>query len=155
MIYSSNKTCKVPIIIDTDASCSVTPIIDNFMSPPTKPDATKMEGLNGQTTQVLSEGIIKWEIEDVNGIQDQIETTAYVVHKANVQLPSPQVYITEQAKKQNTHCQLTLNSADISMILRNGTVLKFPLQKGNNLPIMLTQQAIHPNQNSFTSTTHS
>ena len=66
-IYHSRVPQELPIVIDTGASCSVTPKIDNFIRKPTRPDTDKMEGLNGQCTKVVGAGKAKWDIEDVNG----------------------------------------------------------------------------------------
>lgn len=141
-IYVSTTPKELPIVIDTGASCSVTPNLNDYITTPTKPDVSHMEGLNGNTTEVLGSGPIRWDIEDAHGIRDTLETNAYFMPKANIRLFSPQVYILEQHRKQNTHCNLNLDANGISLTLANGTILKFPIQQGSNLPIMLTHQAL-------------
>jgi len=143
-IYMSSKKREHPIVIDTGASCSVTPNIHDFITTPTSPDEISMEGLNGEKTAVVGEGTIQWDIEDIHGTRDHIETFAYYMPKANVRLFSPQVYVTEQADQQNPHCELRLNSKGTTLTLANGTELQFPFQQGSNLPIMLTHKALHP-----------
>ena len=133
-----------PIVIDTGASCSVTPTLSDYVQNPTTPDTTKMEGLNGHTTEVVGVGPISWDIEDSNGIRDSLNTTAYYVPSANIRLFSPQVYIAEQATHGNRNCKLVLDVDGIALTLGNGNILNFPIQQGNNLPFMLTHKALHP-----------
>ena len=45
-----------------------------------------MEGLNGQQIKVLRIGLVLWDLEDVSGIHDTLETAAYFVPKANISL---------------------------------------------------------------------
>lgn len=144
LIYLSQSPKELPIVIDTGASCSVTPTFADFLEKPTKPDTNKMEGLNGQCTEVVGAGRIKWDIEDANGNRDAIMTHAYFVPKANIRLFSPQVYVQEQQKQRNFNCNLLLNQNGIHLTLDNGNVLYFPLQQQSNLPIMLTHSALHP-----------
>ena len=80
-----------------------------------------------------------WLIEDFNGITRSLSTTAYYVPEATIQLFSLQVYINENS----TNSSLLLDSKGIAMTLTCGTILRFPLQKGSNLPIMLTQKALN------------
>ena len=154
VIYISTKKREHPIVIDTGASCSVTPNIHDFVNTPISPNGISMEGLHGDKTEVLGEGVIRWDIEDVNGIRDHIETYAYFMPKANVRLFSPQVYMTEQASKGNPHCEFRLDSKGTTLALANRTELQFPLQQGNNLPIMLTHRALHPENKRFSGTVH-
>ena len=66
-----------------------------------------------------------------------IITEAYFVPDAQIRLFSPQVYIsTHPTSKQN------FNSNGIDLTLKCGTVLHFPICKGNNLPFMLTQSVL-------------
>ena len=46
-VYVSAVPNELPIVIDTGASCSVTPLIKDFIATPTVPDTGTMEGLNG------------------------------------------------------------------------------------------------------------
>ena len=67
-IYVSTTPKELPIVIDTGASCSVTPNLNDYITTPTKPDVSHMEGLNGNTTEVLGSGPIRWDIKDAHGI---------------------------------------------------------------------------------------
>jgi len=126
-IYHSRVPNELPIVIDTGASCSVTPKIDDFLKEPTRPDTDKMEGLNGQCTEVVGAGTAEWDIEDINGNRDTIQTNAYFVPKANIRLFSPQVYIHEQHKHNHLNCNLLLNQQGIHLTLDNGNILTFTL----------------------------
>ena len=154
-VYVSTKPRELPIVIDTGASCSVTPNIHDFIYPPTKASTNTMEGLNGQTTDVLGEGTIKWEIEDQKGILGNIETTAYYVPSANIRLFSPQSYIRDHKIQRNPKCQMLLDEAGISLTTAQGTVLTFPIQTGSNLPFMLTRKALSENSELSSQDRHS
>ena len=145
MIYLSREQREPPIVIDTGASCSVTPLARDYMTTPTVPDTSSMEGLNGAKTEVVGQGTVQWDIQDVHGRRDIIETNAYFMPAANICLFSPQVYIQEQAKLGNTHCEMRLQSTGLILTLGNGTELSFLMQEGNNLPMMLTHKAMNPN----------
>ena len=141
-VYISTKSHELPIVIDTGASCSVTPNIHDFVNNPLKADTTKMEGLNGESTEVVGEGTVKWRIEDQNGTVEDIETMAYYIPTANIRLFSPQIYITEQHRKQKTNCHLLLDKSGITLTTAKGVALNFPIQHGSNLPFMLTEKAL-------------
>ena len=144
VIYVSSKPNELPIVIDTGASCSITPLLCDFINEPGVPDTKSMGGLTGTTTEVLGLGKINWDIEDVNGIRCPLITSAYFVPEATIRLFSPQVYIAEQYKENNVECTMTLDPFGLSLTLACGTTLKFPIQKGSNLPMMLTHKALHP-----------
>ena len=145
-IYVSTVPEELPIVIDTGASCSVTPNPLDFTEVPTTADIDKMEGLSGQTAEVVGVGKVLWDIEDCKGIRDALETTAYLVPSANIRLFSPQIYVAEQAAKKNTHCKLVIDTEGAALTLANGTILRFPIAKGSNLPFMLTHKGVHPQQ---------
>jgi hypothetical protein len=62
---------------------------------------------------------------------------------ATIRLFSPQTYF-----KSNPKGYLTLNNEGITLHMPCGTSLKFPIQPGSNLPIMLTRQALHQSRTS-------
>ena len=109
-VYLSTQPHKLPIVIDTGASSSVTPNIDDFIQPPTKTNTLTMEGLNGQKTEVLGSGMVRWKIEDQNGIIGDVETSAYYVPSANICLFS-RIGISPSHNKSNSY---GINSWDIS-----------------------------------------
>ena len=128
-------------MIDTGASCSITPLLRDFINEPGVPDTKSMGGLTGATTEVLGLGKINWDIEDVNGIRCPLVTAAHFVPDATIHLFSPQVYIAEQYKENKLKCAMNLDPFGLSLTLACGTTLKFPIQKGSKLPMMLTHKA--------------
>jgi hypothetical protein len=137
-IYTSSNKDDLPIVIDTGASCTITPCLADFIASPTKPDIDSLGSLTTVTTKVTGQGPIVWEIEDVNGVIKKLPTNSYYVPEATIRLFSPQEYF-----KENPKASLVLNVEGISLHMPCGTVLKFPIQPGSNLPIMLTRQSLH------------
>ena len=137
-IYVSTNNDELPIVIDTGASCTITPTLSDFTSMPTKPDTTTLGSLTTVQTKVTGQGPIEWDIEDVNGVLKKLRTISYYVPQATIRLFSPQAYF-----KANPKGSLTLNIEGIFLHMPCGTNLKFPIQPGSNLPIMLTRQALH------------
>ena len=153
-VYISSLSSELPIVIDTGASCSVTPNLKDFITTPTVPETQSMEGLNGDKTTVVGAAQLRWDIEDVNGVRSDIETFGYFIPTANIRLFSPQVYLQEQHQLGNKHCHMRLNSNEVTLLLADKTELKFPIQPGNNLPIMLTHETLHPTQSRAHLSTH-
>jgi hypothetical protein len=137
-IYVSSNKDDLPIVIDTGASCTITPTLSDFISMPTTPDTATLGSLTTVQTKVTGQGPIEWDIEDVNGIFKKLRTTSYYVPEATIRLFSPQAYF-----KDNPTGSLTLNIDGIILHMPCGTNLKFPIQPGSNLPIMLTRQALN------------
>ena len=146
LIYVSSKHSELPIVIDTGASCSVTPILTDFKVPPTRLNqgVDKMEGLRGDTTPVLGAGPIRWQIEDVEGQRSNIDTIAYYVPAAKVRLFSPQTYLKEQAQLFKRDLTMVVTKDTVSLETAELKTLKFPIQADSHLPLMLTEQALHP-----------
>ena len=143
-VYFSSRPNDLPIVIDTGASCSVTPVLNDFIKPPGVPDTKSMEGLNGNKTEIRGSGTVTWDIEDVNGSRDTLQTHCYFIPSATIRLFSPQVYLAEQHQKGNEHCNMTLTHCNITLLLSNYTKLIFPIQAGSKLPMMLTHETLHP-----------
>jgi hypothetical protein len=143
-IYVSPNQDDLPIVIDTGASCTITPSLSDFISHPTTSDTKKLGSLTTVETKVSGQGPIEWEIEDVNGVTKKLSTMSYYVPEATIRLFSPQIYF-----KENPTAHLTLNVNGIELHMPCGTILKFPTQPGSNLPIMLTRQALQRGRNKF------
>jgi hypothetical protein len=137
-IFTSSIPGELPIVIDTGASCSITPLLSDFTSTPSSPDTKSLGSLTSASTTVTGQGPIEWNIEDVHGVRRPLPTTAYLVPTATIRLFSPQVYIKENPKTAN----LYLNASGIKLTMACGTILSFPIQAGSNLPMMLTQEAL-------------
>jgi hypothetical protein len=76
-IYVSTRDDKLPIVIDTGASNSITPIPSEFVNGVIeKADLQSLNQVNGKTA-VCGQGNVNWEIEDVDGTRHSITTEAY------------------------------------------------------------------------------
>ena len=60
-IHPNNE--MLPIVLDMGASCSLMPILSNFMGPLTPPPSISINDIN-VTTKVIDVSTIKWMIED-------------------------------------------------------------------------------------------
>jgi hypothetical protein len=146
-IYVSSNKDDLPIVIDTGASCTITPVLSDFIHAPTSPDTDSLGSLTTVKTKVSGQGPIEWDIEDVNGCLKKLQTISYYVPEATIRLFSPQAYF-----KDNPLAHLTLNIDGIALNMTCGTVLNFPIQPGSNLPIMLTKQSLQRGRDNSTFT---
>jgi hypothetical protein len=83
-IYVSTNKDDLPIVIDTGASCTITPSLSDFTSKPTTPDTATLGSLTTVQTKVSGQGPIEWDIEDVNGVHKKLRTTSYYVPEATI-----------------------------------------------------------------------
>ena len=67
-IYVSTAAEEPPIVIDTGASASITPLRSDFTGPLDTPDLHELRQVNG-LTQVLGQGLVRWKVEDMAGEQ--------------------------------------------------------------------------------------
>jgi hypothetical protein len=142
LIYVSSNNKELPIVIDTDASSSITPIASDFTSIIGKADVQELKQVNG-TTPVCGQGIVEWPIEDVQGVRRSIITEAYFVPDAGIRLFSPQTYIGKNKTSMHMY-----DSDGVRFTLKCGTVLRFLFNNSNNLPLMLTQATHKTHKNS-------
>eukprot|EP00804_Cyclotella_cryptica_P001528 CCRYP_003749-RA/>CCRYP_003749-RA protein AED:0.13 eAED:-0.00 QI:0/0/0/1/0/0.33/3/0/1355 len=86
--YTSSPTLTTPpLIVDTGASCCITPCKDDFVS--YAPSAAKIRDLSGINT-VAGEGLLCWRVLDHQGREHAIELKGYHIPNASVRLLSPQ-----------------------------------------------------------------
>ena len=149
-IFASSRIGELPIVIDTGASCSITPLRSDFIEELSTPDISSVGSLTSTDTAVVGQGRIQWDVKDFHGTHRSISAKAYLVPSGTIRLFSPQVYMAENP---TTSC-LHLDSVGISLTLTCGTKLSFPLHNNSNLPIMLTHKAIHPSSNLADSMIH-
>ena len=58
-----------PVVIDTGTSGSITPLGSDFVDGIiNKADLKELNQVNG-STDVCGQGMVSWEIEDINGVQ--------------------------------------------------------------------------------------
>jgi hypothetical protein len=136
-VYLSKKRNELPIVIDSGASYSVTPTLDDFLGP-IEPCSTKeLNGLN-TSIKVIGHGTVEWKIQDLFGTVRSIKTKAFYVPDASVRLFSPQAYFFK-----NIRSSLFLNHKMTTLTLGCGTALQFPYNEGSSLPLMLTTKALN------------
>jgi hypothetical protein len=132
-VYSSHKDDCVPIMIDTGASVSLTPVLTDFLGPLCPCATANLKRLSG-TTEVIGEGTVNWLVRDMFGNKRKIRTTAYYVPETSIRLFTPHTYFKE---KKDGSLQITHNRTTLT--LKDGSRLDFPYQE-NNLPLMLTYE---------------
>ena len=122
----------LPVVIDTGASTSLTPRLEDFDGPIKDCETTELNGLSSTTT-VVGVGMAAWTLKDVFGVVRTIRTRAYYVPEAQIRLFSPQTYFQEQAKG-----ELSVNAFRSRLTLHDGSELEFPFHPNSNLPLMLS-----------------
>jgi hypothetical protein len=127
---NKSKRKGLPIVLDTGASWSVTPDVNDFVGDIAPADVTELKSLDAKI-QVHGVGTVEWEIRDAVGEVQTIRTKALYVPSAEVRLFSPQVYLKEH-KKGELVCQFD----KVLLWLPNGIKLEFPWQEPSNLPFM-------------------
>ena len=105
---------------------------------------SKISGVGAQAS-IKGVEMVQWQITDQNGVSHSIETMAYFVPDASIQLYSSQFHFHE-----NLRGQMVLDNSDVTLSLPNATSslkdLSFPFQVSSNLPLMLPTS--HPSLNS-------
>jgi hypothetical protein len=130
-VYFTKDLNELPIVIDTGASMSLSPNRNDFMGDLKAPNVSELHGLSN-TTKVVGVGTVKWTVRDLFGVTRVISTQAYYVPEASIRLFSPQTYFQE-----NDAGQLLITARRSELTLSDGSVLEFPYNCGNNLPLML------------------
>lgn len=79
----------LPLIIDTGASCCVSPTKDDFIPGTYRDSQVKIKDLSG-SNKVAGKGMLRWTVVDNTGCTHDIEIEGYHVPQASVRLLSPQ-----------------------------------------------------------------
>jgi hypothetical protein len=120
--YSSvSKLDDLPIVLDTGASTSLTPILSDFIGPLEPAPLSEIRGLTA-TTKVVGRGKVQWTIRDYWNVTGVIETDAYYVPDASIRLFSPQFYFQEY---QHTG-RCIIQGMKTTLELPDKTILEFP-----------------------------
>ena len=61
--YSLKVSSDIPVVIDTGASFSLTPIIDDFIEDIKPAPINEIQGLTHRT-KVVGEGFVEWKVRD-------------------------------------------------------------------------------------------
>jgi hypothetical protein len=84
-IFNVGKRDDIPIVFDTGASMSLTPLREDFEGEVGVPPITTMHGLQG-AVKVVGVGKVSWTVFDAYGVVRVIKTTAYLVPEGNIRL---------------------------------------------------------------------
>ena len=66
-IFASSQLGELPVIINTGASCSITPLHSDFIYDLSTPDITSLRSLISTDTVVVGQGRVLWDLEDFHG----------------------------------------------------------------------------------------
>ena len=132
----------LPIVIDTGASVTITPNPKDFTDGIQQTPLADLKGINS-TTKVEGEGIIEWEVFDVEGVVRSIFTRAYYVPSASIRLFSPQSYFQEMSLGSG---EMFTDRSKAVLRLHDGTPLTFPYNRAMNLPLMLPTSHRHSDE---------
>ncbi len=124
------KGWDIPIVLDTGASFSLTPVKSDFVTSIRPCDIKSMTGI---TDSVRVEGIgeVEWPIRDMNGKPGLIRVQAYYIPQATIRLFSPQSYF---QKHSSGSCYF---DAKVTKLTQNdGSVLTFEYNRESNLPLL-------------------
>jgi hypothetical protein len=83
--------------------------------------------------KIVGQGMFEWHIFDVNGAKRSIRTKALFIPEGNIRQFSPQCYFQEHMKG-----SAKIGATGISLLMPDGTILRFQYASGLNIPIMLT-----------------
>jgi hypothetical protein len=119
----------IPLIMDTGASCCISPCIDDFVKfNQSKVNITDLSS----TSQVAGEGLIKWKVRDTLGRCHTILIKGYYVPKTSVRLLSSQCLLQLDKSKKG---KITQDLERFRIRLGDGTVLDASYGRAN-LPIL-------------------
>jgi hypothetical protein len=82
----------LPLIVDTGASCCVSPCREDFIEGTYRSSEVKIKDLSG-VNKVAGKGMLRWPVQDKFGRVHDIEIQGYHVPNASVRLLSPQSLI--------------------------------------------------------------
>ena len=127
---SRSEQDNLPIVIDTGASVTLTPNVNDFIGPIEPCDLLQIHGL-ADASNVSGAGLVKWTVIDVFGCVRTLRTWAYYVPSATIRLFSPQTYF-----KENPGSSLYLDSSKTVLTTSDHDELEIPFSP-NNLPLLL------------------
>ena len=131
----TNYIKTYPLVLDTGASISITPVLSDFIDDLQPSLVTTVHGINSKTN-VVGSGTVEWKVNDVHGNLKTIRTFALYIPSAQVRLFSPQDFFriqqtgTVHITKHDTRLFLQTDSSSESPIL-------FPYHGTNGLPMII------------------
>ena len=129
---SDNVQSELPIVFDTGASLSVTPVLEDFVTPLEDAKIGQMTGL-ADSVRIAGIGWVEWTIRDVFGKSHTIRTEAYYIKQASIRLFSPQTYFQENKEGLG---KAEFDRSLLAFTLHDGSRLQFPYHPASNLPFM-------------------
>jgi hypothetical protein len=91
LVFNSFGPPNLPLIVDTGASCCVSPTKDDFIPGTYRSSQVKIKDLSGSNKVAGSgRGMIRWNVKDKFGRSHSIEIEGYHIPQASVRLLSPQ-----------------------------------------------------------------
>ena len=128
----ANTAAPMPIVINTGASTSITPVIGDFIGPLEPTPAAEIKGLNSKT-HIVGKGTVEWAICNYWNVVRVVQTTAYYVPDVDIHLFSPQANFQENEDKG----QCVIHGRTTTLELPDGLRLKFPYNNLCNLPFSM------------------
>lgn len=125
------STDDMPIVLDTGASTSITPVLSDFIGPLEPTPISEITGLNSKT-RIVGKGTVEWAICDYWNVVRVVRTTAYYVPDIDIRLFSPQAFFQENGDKG----RCVVRGRTITLELPDGSHLEFPYNQSSNLPFM-------------------
>jgi hypothetical protein len=128
-VFNSIGICaETPLIVDTGASCCISPHREDFIT--YSESKVKVKDLSG-SNKVTGEGMISWKVLDKDGEEVEINLRAYHMPKASVRLLSPQS-LYKSVSGSDGH----QDAVKYTILLPGGTTIHAPYGLAN-LPLLL------------------
>jgi hypothetical protein len=127
---STSDRLHIPMVVDTGASLSLTPFLDDFDNTPGKLELKELQAVSS-ATKVEGIGTVCWKVIDLYSAVHTLKTKAYYVLTAHIRLYSPQAHFRESSKG-----SLDLNLETLTLRFPNKVKLVFPINPANQLLLM-------------------
>ena len=134
----SNYVQVFPLILDTGASISITPVLSDFVEDLKPPPVQQVHGINS-TSKIEGAGTVEWQVNNIDGQSKTIKTFALYLPSAKVRLFSPQDYF-----RISNGGSATISKHETTFYLDNDTSTKpivFPYNATNGLPMIIDDMA--------------
>jgi hypothetical protein len=95
-VYFSNNKDKLSIVIDTGASVSLTPNLQDFVGNIRQTPTSALQGLSTASTKVNGMDTMEWTIRDLFEVVRTLHTTAYYVPDVSICIFIFATYLREQ-----------------------------------------------------------
>jgi hypothetical protein len=145
--YLSAAVGDVPLVINTGASISISPLRSNFVNGVVVSKTNALQGLS-DGAHVQGEGMVSWTLQDNEGAIKRIKTKALFVPLAKVRLLSPQTLFQEQGTG-----SMELTSTSLQLHLHTGSY-RFCLDSFSNLPMVNNASHGADNPDTMVGVTH-